>query len=338
MNEDPFLGKIQAKQENGERHSAYILCALTGVPKNVFPYHMEFINATRMLLQFRYGMHPHFAALDNEGNLDNIPPKDRPAYVYWRDQNAVISSDLIVADFSILSFGGGEEVERASAAGVPIIGVVAVKKKSKGVLSYYIEGTQGRLSEKNIHIGNGGASMMLHGAPAMKAICSYPAYDFKTMLRQKIEDLGWRLEFNAIRAKAMSILVSGMGRKIRGKFGMDNPRSLALKEIDLMLRERFGLKPETERLDNERRELRDKQLPQAVSDFRESQRKLKEIENKQKLLDDLLDFHPMKNHEDYEKYKLAFPQYAMRITPNDNGPAKHERLITKKFMPPKMRK
>ncbi|HQT45292.1 MAG TPA: hypothetical protein PLO51_04890, partial [Candidatus Micrarchaeota archaeon] len=217
--------RILDKAARGERLSAYVACALTGVPKSIFPYHLEFINAARMLLQYRYGMHPYYAALDNEGKLDGVPVEKRAAAVYDNDQHSVISSDLIVADFSILSFGTGEEVERASAMGVPIIGVVATGAKKKGELSYYLQGTDGALNQKKIHIGNGGASMMLYGAPAMRGISTYPAYGRKAMLLQKIEDIGWRMEYNAIRFRQVSKAISSAGVWIREKAGRHNPRS-----------------------------------------------------------------------------------------------------------------
>ncbi len=332
------LKKIQEKAARGDRLSAYVACALTGVPKSVFPYHIEFINAARMLLQYRYGMNPYYAALDNEGTLDGVPVEKRAAAVYYNDQHSVVSSDLIVADFSVLSFGGGEEVERASANGIPIIGVVATGAKKKGELTYYLQSAKGALDQKKIHIGNGGASMMLYGAPGMKGISTYPAYDRKTMLLQKIEDIGWHMEYNAIRLEFASKAIAKAGVWLRKKSCRGNPRSLALKEIDLMLREGFKLAPVSEKLGAEMEALGKTADPANMLMAGDVQKKIRAIEGKKGMLDDLLDFHPMKTHAEYEKYKMAFPEHAVRITPNDGGPARHERVITPKFMPPIMRR
>ena len=147
--------------------NVFLVGGITHVPEHEFPDHVDFFGAISMMLQFRYGLNPSFALLDNEVWLRDLPRDKRALECYRIDQASVDWAGLIVADLSVPSTGTGQELERAYQNGTPVI-LLAKEEMRKEVtpkIEYETETTEGRTQRHRIMRGVGAISLMVEGNP-----------------------------------------------------------------------------------------------------------------------------------------------------------------------------
>ncbi|MFH0862475.1 MAG: hypothetical protein V1875_05525 [Candidatus Altiarchaeota archaeon] len=189
--------------------NVFLVGAITHVPEKEYPNHIYFLMQTANMLRFRYGLNPSFALLDNEVWLNEKPRHKRAAECYRVDQACVDWAGLVIAELTVSSTGTGQELERASQNGTPIILMAKgdVRKALTPETTYYTERADGKIEQHTIKRGSGSLSLMVEGNP--------------TVVRPPI-------------------IYSGEGKE---------GRSDALRKLDQMLRQRFMLKPITERIE-----------------------------------------------------------------------------------------
>lgn len=343
---DIHLLNLAQKIEAGKKLNSFMLNAITSVPKRQHPYFVEFNNAVRMLLQFRYGVNFSSALNDNESTLDSYPQEQQARMCYIRDQASVEWSDFIIGDVTFPSTGLGQEVERANSKGIPIIALVRGTRRIKPEeRPYLVQPVGGEIEHHALHVGSGGVSFMLQGNPALKVILKYPALTLRRIINQRRENLGWRLEYGEFDSELVSKFIQpnapewlakglkALGRLVRRGLEESNARSYALRELDRILQEVFHLVPKTVEL--EKKLVRLKSLPAQNGEQKYVDEELARTEKKIQMLDATLYYQPRRVHHEYQNYKTAFPELARRVSQHEAAKGMSQshtdRLITPRF-------
>lgn len=189
--------------------NVFLVGAITHVPEEDYPDHINFLMQVANMLRFRYEMNPSFALLDNEVWLRDLPRERRAAECYRIDQACVDWAGLLIAELTVSSTGTGQELERAMQNGTPVILMAAgdVRRELTPDTTYFTETVGGKIEKHTIKRGAGGVSLMVEGNP--------------TVVKPEI---------------------IYRNRKKEG-------RSEALRKLDRILKQRFGLRPITERIE-----------------------------------------------------------------------------------------
>jgi hypothetical protein len=187
----------------------FIVGGITHVPSHEFPRHLEFFGEMSMLLQYRFGLNPSFALRDNEIWLMELPREQAKYECYRIDQDSVDHAGLIIAELSVPSTGTGQELERAHMNGVPVIAMA--KKEIRRENTQSVE----YFAEKS------------------------DGEVIKNVVKRGAAGVSLMVEGNPA---ILQPLIAYSNNDAEG-------RTEALRMLDRMLRERFGLTPLTARLD-----------------------------------------------------------------------------------------
>jgi hypothetical protein len=258
--------------------NVFLVGAITHVPEKEYPDHIYFLMQVANMLRFRYELNPSFALLDNEVWLKEKPRVQRAAECYRVDQASVEWAGLVVAELTVSSTGTGQELERAYRNGTPII-LMAAGDIRKGLTPETTYYTERTDGTIEKHRIQRGAGSVSLMVEGNPSVMKPP------------------------------IIYSDQGR--RGK-------SEALHKLDKMLRERFGLKPITERIESAIKidldlleKLRRGEVPESLPKTLNLDQQIKRLESElprlhkmRDMADSLLEFAPSKY--DPRQYEEVF--------------------------------
>lgn len=297
------LFSLREKIKTGKRMNFFVISPLSHFESNSkFNYNSEMINAIMLLIWHRYSGHFDLggsALLNNETKLHTLPEEWRNPLIYQLDQRSVGACDFIVGILSPPSGGLGQELERIAQNGVPVISILQRSGLSKKRFSYRTVDYDGTIHSHVLYKGRGGSSSMIIGNPSLHHTVTYPRDTVRTKVLQAVDNLGWRLQYMADGTPAYSIF-KRLGNWLHPKLEKGNPRSIGLHNLDSALQE-FGFVPETVKIDARISEI--KSQPQNEL----TQREIAELRQKRKMLEHLLNFHPIHRNRKRMVYDGDFP-------------------------------
>ncbi|MCX8175149.1 MAG: hypothetical protein N3E51_03005 [Candidatus Micrarchaeota archaeon] len=298
------LAKLREKIYSGSKLNFFVISPLSHFETNrQFNYNSEMINAIMLLLWHRYGYYFNLggsALLNNETLLHKLPEEWRNPLTYQLDQRSVGSADLVVSILSHPSGGVGQEMERIAQKGVPVIAILQKSRHSKKRFTYKTVDYEGRVENHTLYKGKGGSSTMIIGNPSLHCVVTYPADTIKTRLFQLLDNMGWRLQYAFEGVPLLYPLFKKLGSWLHPKLEKSNPRTIGLHRLDEALQE-MGFVPDTQRIERRMEEIR--RQPQSEL----TKTELAELENKKKMLEQLLNFHPIHRNRKRMLYDENFP-------------------------------
>lgn len=149
----------------------YIACALTAVPRHLFPPYVEFIHSLARALSSSGCSRVRYALIGSDPQLADKPYEERARLCYLWDREMVEAADIVIADATFPSIGLGIELQIAEAKGIPIILSFCQSPKTR-VLPVEYENPDH--SRHTLQIGDGYASLMARGLPTVFKTIAYP--------------------------------------------------------------------------------------------------------------------------------------------------------------------
>ncbi len=153
--------------------NVYIACALTHVPRGLFPRYVSFVHSLARAIRGS-GASVMYALLDCDSRLVGESFDDRPRRCYVWDRDMVERADVVVAEASFPSTGMGIELQIAAAKGVPII-ICFNGDTLRRVSGAHYENPDG--SVHPLEIGDGFVSPMALGIPSVARVIGYCSED-----------------------------------------------------------------------------------------------------------------------------------------------------------------
>jgi hypothetical protein len=100
---------------------AFISCALTHVPRDVFARYASFIHSLAEVAWSAGCNDVKYALISSDPQLARKPESQRARLCYTWDKELVRGADVVIADATYPSIGMGIELEVACGIGIPII-------------------------------------------------------------------------------------------------------------------------------------------------------------------------------------------------------------------------
>jgi len=309
------LCALREKVKTWKKMNFFVISPLSHFESNSkFNYNSEMINAIMLLMWHRYASHFDLggsALLNNETKLHALPAEWRNPLIYQLDQRSVGACDFILGILSPPSGGLGQELERIAQNGVPVISILQRSGLSKKRFTYKTVDYDGTIHDHVLYKGRGGSSSMIIGNPSLHHTVTYPKDTFKTKVLQAVDNLGWRLQYLAEGTPAYSIFKK-LGNWLHPKLEKGNPRTIGLHNLDAALQE-FGFVPETAKIDARISET--ESGPQNGLTHHE----IAELKQKRKMLEQLLNFHPIHRNRKRMVYDEDFPIRTRTYGERGNG-------------------
>jgi hypothetical protein len=155
--------------------NVYISCALTHVPRPIFPTYVTFIHRLAAALSEEGSSYRvKYALVNSDPQLAAKPFNERARLCYLWDREMVEEADVVVAEASFPGIGLGIELQLAEARKTPTIICFSDYGVNRTIPAIYENPDHTR---HDLQIGSGYVSLMALGLPNVFRVVQYESAD-----------------------------------------------------------------------------------------------------------------------------------------------------------------
>lgn len=149
---------------------AFLSCALTHVPRELFDSYVTFIHALANELRRAGCEKVSYALIDSDPQLAQKPAEEKGRLCYVWDRELVRGADVLFAEVTYPSLGTGIELQIAADMGIPIVLCYERTAHHKAPPAEYQNPDHSRHA---LQIGEGYVSLMVLGLPTLFRAIGY---------------------------------------------------------------------------------------------------------------------------------------------------------------------